>query len=269
MLLANDLLRRCEPRIEVAPLEWGNALPTASPFDVLIGSEIAVLRKQQTNLVQTICSLSHAKSIILISFDDSPPAALDESPKSMYEQEFNEKMTEAGFRRATVMTGSVQWQPVTPCEGLEGTAFKRSLVWLHDLTAAYPNRSHLLQGPRRSLASDAPLRESSPQHTPGLLEMHHISLYYRPDLLRTCSRCQQQFIDAPSANPSFSCRHHKGFYVCRRHPCEIRLNIDGLGDSLGYYSNGMEEWAAEFWDCCGNENKDAPGCAASPHVPYS
>lgn len=64
------------------------------------------------------------------------------------------------------------------------------------------------------------------------------------------------------------CVHHTGLYVCRRHPAEIRCSVEGTGDGLGYYGNGLEGWEATFWDCCGREERDDPGCCISTHVKF-
>ena len=98
---------------------------------------------------------------------------------------------------------------------------------------------------------------------------HHITAFFRPTAINTCSRCHKQFFRMNSLlNDDHLCCYHGGYYVCRRHPAEIRLSIDGQGDSLGYYGNGKEGWAAKFWDCCGNEDEHAMGCRKGPHQLY-
>lgn len=98
--------------------------------------------------------------------------------------------------------------------------------------------------------------------------LHHVIAFYRPVATRTCRRCHQQFFAHADFNPSHACRYHSGYFVCRWHPAETKCSINGLGDGLGYYGNGQENYAAEFWDCCGSENKDAQGCCSETHQPY-
>lgn len=98
--------------------------------------------------------------------------------------------------------------------------------------------------------------------------LHHIIAFYRPAATRTCHRCHQQFFAHADFNPAHACRYHAGYFVCRWHPAETKCSIDGQGDGLGYYGNGQENYAAEFWDCCGSESKSASGCCAASHEPY-
>jgi hypothetical protein len=102
----------------------------------------------------------------------------------------------------------------------------------------------------------------------ALSGQHHIVAYYRHSAVNTCSRCCRQFFKLPSLNPSTACVHHAGFFVCRKHPAETKLSIEGKGDGLGYYGTGAEGFEAKFWDCCGSENPLATGCVSASHVPY-
>ncbi|XP_075495885.1 uncharacterized protein LOC142533124 [Primulina tabacum] len=72
-----------------------------------------------------------------------------------------------------------------------------------------------------------------------------------------CKRCKETYV--ASANSSTSCRFHPSFFVCRRHD-----------DQQRYYELRPNDppYAAKFYDCCGAENKDAPGCTASFHISY-
>jgi predicted nicotinamide N-methyase len=97
---------------------------------------------------------------------------------------------------------------------------------------------------------------------------HHVLAFFLPRAVNTCSRCHQQFFNSPSLNSPRQCRHHSGYYVCRRHPGDTKCSVSGLGDGLGYYGNGVEDWRAEFWDCCGSEDRLAPPCCAAAHVAY-
>ncbi|GAA0143529.1 hypothetical protein LIER_04195 [Lithospermum erythrorhizon] len=74
---------------------------------------------------------------------------------------------------------------------------------------------------------------------------------------RVCKRCKKPFI--ASLNDSNSCRFHPSFFVCRRHD-----------DQKRYYELGPDDppYAAKFYDCCGAEDPNAPGCSTNTHVSY-
>jgi len=95
------------------------------------------------------------------------------------------------------------------------------------------------------------------------LASHRVLLFFPQSALSTCRRCHRRFFSAPAAAGAFNspaqCRHHTELFVRRWHPCETRLDC-GAGDGEGYYGGGTEEYAATFWDCCGAESLDAPGC---------
>lgn len=99
---------------------------------------------------------------------------------------------------------------------------------------------------------------------------HHIAVYYKNSAVNTCNRCHKQFFLLNALNPPTACVHHKGLFVCRKHPAETNLRIaGGQNDGLGYYGNGLEDdYEAAFWDCCGSEDPQHPGCVSSQHVPY-
>jgi hypothetical protein len=85
---------------------------------------------------------------------------------------------------------------------------------------------------------------------------HHIIMFFRPSALQTCSRCYSSFIPLINNSPLFPpsqllCAYHSGYYVCRRHPGETKLSINGQGDGLGYYGNGEEGIRKEVWVCEG------------------
>ena len=88
--------------------------------------------------------------------------------------------------------------------------------------------------------------------------------HMRAGARKTCRRCKVTYVVAD--NTAAECRFHKGEYVCRYHPNGAAAS----GDGLGYYGNGPDGdgWAAKFWDCCGAEEPDAPGCASRPHASY-
>ncbi|EPS62930.1 hypothetical protein M569_11858, partial [Genlisea aurea] len=74
---------------------------------------------------------------------------------------------------------------------------------------------------------------------------------------KLCKRCKS-FYD-PRSNTPESCRFHPSFFVCRRHD-----------DQRRYYELGPYDppYAAKFFDCCGAEDMDAPGCSVGFHISY-
>ncbi|PSC70097.1 hypothetical protein C2E20_6422 [Micractinium conductrix] len=84
--------------------------------------------------------------------------------------------------------------------------------------------------------------------------------------LRTCRRCKQQF--DPEENGPGSCRYHSALWTggevakaigfCREsdqpeHQLKAVFGRTGL---------------VQFWDCCGAELENAPGCCTGRHVTY-
>ncbi|AQK61489.1 putative carbohydrate esterase [Zea mays] len=78
-----------------------------------------------------------------------------------------------------------------------------------------------------------------------------------PPKHKTCRKCKASY--DPSANTRLSCRFHPSFFVCRRHD-----------DQKRYYElrDGDPPYAAKFYDCCGAEDPDAPGCTTDLHRSY-
>ncbi|XP_077235304.1 F-box only protein [Tasmannia lanceolata] len=74
---------------------------------------------------------------------------------------------------------------------------------------------------------------------------------------RVCRRCKDTY--HPHSNTSSSCRFHPSFFVSRRHD-----------DQKRYYELGPDDppYAAKFYDCCGAEDPDAPGCTTDFHASY-
>ncbi|XP_066368520.1 uncharacterized protein [Miscanthus floridulus] len=74
---------------------------------------------------------------------------------------------------------------------------------------------------------------------------------------KLCRRCKTSY--DPSVNTRLSCRFHPSFFVCRRHD-----------DQKRYYElrDGDPPYAAKFYDCCGAEDPDAPGCTTDLHRSY-
>ncbi|CAI9087063.1 OLC1v1021033C1 [Oldenlandia corymbosa var. corymbosa] len=74
---------------------------------------------------------------------------------------------------------------------------------------------------------------------------------------KLCKRCKHSY--NPSSNTPNSCRFHPSFFVCRRHD-----------DQKRYYELGEDDppYAAKFYDCCGAEDPNAPGCTTALHVSF-
>lgn len=247
---------------------------------------------------------SSSQGKLLLKLEESIPATI--SVISKYEKEMNEMMRLAGFHRAIVCTANVEWHkedavdknseiseiPNTSNDfGLideskfQQSSFipKKSFATVEDITLEHYNDLDNISFPQlpfgnghfgsslnimNSERSSKPKSDAS-HHT------HHITAYYRPSAVSVCSRCHKKFLlvlnkDVAGSDrpPGKACRHHGGFYVCRYHPAELRLSIDGGGDGMGYYGNGKEGWEAKFWDCCGDEDINAPGCKWESHLSY-
>lgn len=120
--------------------------------------------------------------------------------------------------------------------------------------------------------------------------------------LRTCRRCKQQF--DPSTNGPASCRYHSALWtggevgkarararavpalfaavallptcppvLLRPRPSPLALQAYGFcrasarpEDQLGAVMG--RTGLVRFWDCCGSEQEDAPGCCTGRHVTY-
>jgi Lysine methyltransferase len=234
----------------------------------------------------------------LLKLEESSPAKVIAISK--YEKEMNEMMKLAGFHRSVVCTANVEWHKEeavdrnslleianTPNLELvdesnirENTSIsKKEFAVVDDITSEHYNDLESISFPQLQFENghfgsslkvmDSIISSDAQHHT------HHITAYYRPSAASVCSRCQKKFLLVLNKNverrdPSSgsACRHHSGYYVCRYHPAELRLSIDGGGDGMGYYGNGKEGWEAKFWDCCGNEDIDAPGCMFKNHLSY-
>jgi hypothetical protein len=83
----------------------------------------------------------------------------------------------------------------------------------------------------------------------------------------------------PSGNTRLSCRFHPSLFVCRRHDDQKRYGDPSLPFPVGkpiksksarYYElrDGDPPYAAKFYDCCGAEDPDAPGCTTDFHRSY-
>jgi predicted nicotinamide N-methyase len=247
--------------------------------DLIIGAEIACLRTRQEKLVETISRLAGPQTLVLITFDDVASSNDgNEAPSSKHEPEFNERMKQKGFCKMVLFTASMEWRKKEATEDsskaggtmVDGDMAGTTIDGIYrDLTLSYhsdipslallkPSSSiykSLLSNKSNSGHHKAVEENASSRDTSAVLSkhLHHVVAYYRPSAARVCARCNRLYFPALSKKSSSSsssssggsscepsCRYHKGYFVCRRHPAEIRCSIDGTGDSLGYYGTGEE-----------------------------
>ncbi|PFH36222.1 hypothetical protein BESB_044140 [Besnoitia besnoiti] len=79
---------------------------------------------------------------------------------------------------------------------------------------------------------------------------------------KLCRRCHSYFNSSDEKERSSGCHYHHQSYVNRYHP-----------EGERYYAAVEENpkhkgWHGSCWECCGAEEKDAPGCTWGPHVTY-
>jgi 2-polyprenyl-3-methyl-5-hydroxy-6-metoxy-1,4-benzoquinol methylase len=234
-----------ESNVTCHALTWGDetSLQTQN-FDIILVCECACLVKQQEKLVQSIADLTGDGTVVIVTFDGKPP------PNDVqYEIKFAKLMNARGFFSQYIDHSRVDWSEELGGAGEERS--KTTTAQVHQLGPQLQNRS------TSPSSTSIRIKESTE---------HHIIAYYRPTATKTCCRCHSQYLELINAQ---SCTFHPGYYVCRKHPGETRLSIDGNGDSLGYYGNGQEGWPAKFWDCCGSEDPSCAGCCVGYHLPYS
>lgn len=203
-------------------LEWGSEIGeqvfnSLTSYRMIIGVEIACLMKQQILLVDTINKLYTPNSIVLLSFDSC-------NGESKYENSFRSLMKCSGYLSKTLSSGSVK-------------SIKDMSVPSLDIHVAQPQGSH-----RSYITLEKDLLPTSKIHG-GNSESepcvkHFVEIFYKPSASKICSRCNNEYFDA--LNNSRACEFHEGFYVCRKHPAETRCSVNGFGDGLGYYGNGVE-----------------------------
>lgn len=245
--------------ISIIPLDWSDQSSYEHDFgnlDLILGAEIACLLQQQDYLLSLIDSLclSSSRSVILLTFD----GLSNTHPMSKYEAAILDKFKSRGYFSNVIIEGRIVWHKSIPND-ISNSEFLQH----NPLPPPPPHTSRRVYCTLQPIGTEQ-LRPN--MDTGDTTQFQHIIAFYRPSAGNTCSRCHSHFLHV--VNSPVACRHHSGFYVCRKHPCETRCSIDGYGDGLGYYGNGQEDWEAKFWDCCGSEDKNAPGCVAAPHVPY-
>ena len=203
-------------------LEWGSDIQNENfniltSHRVIMGVEITCLMKQQSLLVDTINKLYTPNSIVLMSFDSC-------DVESKYEKSFRNMMKINGYLSKTLFSGSVK-------------SIQNISVPSLDAYVAQPVGSH-----RSYITLEKDLQPTSKIHRDSSeaepCVKHFIEIFYKQSASKICSRCNNEYFDA--LNNSRACEFHEGFYVCRKHPAEIRCSVDGFGDGLGYYGNGTE-----------------------------
>lgn len=208
--------------IQVVKFDWSEELPKplehlSTPVGrrkVVVGVEVACLLKQQPFLVEALKALSDPQSIILITFD---------AGSSRYETAFLQRMCDEGFLHKKLYSGKVIFTDFAP------VVQEEQLVLDIPPPAPGVKRSYglLEHGSGYAFPTDADCCVS-----------HNVALLYKQSAVSTCRCCYAQFFEA--LNNDSACQHHSGYFVCRRHPAELRCSIDGKGDGLGYYGNGAE-----------------------------
>jgi hypothetical protein len=258
----------------ILPLDWqvvDNTFQFPS-FDIILGAEITCLKKQHPYLINTIQMLTAVNplAVVLLTFDDIPDK---HNPRSNYEKEFLQFMKEKQYFSAVVFTGRVEWHDDGKTNQFQNAIlsdvtvnYDHDLSWLSIPNNLYfPNSSPYSTTVGKDPSFDERKVEESNHDN---IQYHHVVAFFKPTAVNTCSRCHKQFFRSPVFCCELLCWYHSRYYVCRKHPGETKLSIDGFGDSLGYYGNGKELWEAKFWDCCGSEDPMQPGCRKGPHIPY-
>lgn len=112
--LVERQLNRQLSHTNVFPLTWGCINGAADEEmilsssrrrpDIIVGCEVACLRRQQDAMIASILRLMKPESLVFISFDEPP------QPNSCSsEKEFDHRMRAAGFSKTTVQTSSLAW----------------------------------------------------------------------------------------------------------------------------------------------------------------
>jgi hypothetical protein len=234
-------------------------------YQIIYGVEIACLINQQHKLINTINKLYNDNSIILITFDDTP------SQQSNYEKQFIKIMQKENFVCSVIFTGSIEWDS------------NKKDAYITDLTNKFHNDLNKLAFPIQCKTNyginimndkidESKIDSKNDDKIPPIpsidshqrQNLHHVMAFYKVKSLLTCKNCHKSYVPFMGDK----CLTHSGLFVCRWHPSETKLNINGLGDGEGYYG-GKEDYEAKFWDCCGIEDRNAIGCKYNYHQSYS
>ena len=89
-------------------------------WDVLLGAEIACLKREHEALVKTIDRLADDQTVVLLTFDES----LVDSSGVAYKREFIERMNSHGFHHTPLLDGDVTWSRQEVCASAEPMAGK-------------------------------------------------------------------------------------------------------------------------------------------------
>lgn len=246
--------------------------------DMIVGAEIAVLKKLQPWLVDTIDALAGPQTLVLLSCD-GVPAAL---PDSDFERSLDDRMRSKGFLKAIVHAAKITWV----ASGSSGDSTNRTEeAVLRDLRPEYqvgnadsvPLRVMSLSTQERALTESMDsvvLKSQKTKDDNSELDQHHINMYFRATALRSCRRCHQSFINASTllnnkkyrlfSADMMDCSYHSQYYVCRWHPQEALYSSDGEG----YYGANNDNYEAKFWDCCESADPNARGCMRGCHEAY-
>jgi len=84
--------------------------------------------------------------------------------------------------------------------------------------------------------------------------------------LRTCRRCHARF--DPALNTDTSCRHHASIFTGGELAKATGFLQAAAGPEHSLKAKLGRTGLLRFWDCCGAEDPDTPGCVTGRHVTY-
>ena len=209
-------------RISTVNIDWNDWIMGAGAdfgdIDVILGAEICCLSKQHEGLVSVIDALCGPRTVVLLTFDGSPPP----NEGSAYETAFLLRMRALGFAAQLALYGRVEWTNDTPPSDV-------------DMAASLPDGLPLM--PPHSRRSYATLALSSEEAENIAVDTsprnQHVLAFSRRSAGNTCSRCHCHFLHV--CNSSFACRHHRGHYVCRD---SSAMSVGSRGPGTGIDQEG-------------------------------
>ena len=83
---------------------------------------------------------------------------------------------------------------------------------------------------------------------------------------RTCRVCKRQFAEAE--NHARACRHHPALYTGGEVSKALGFARAGALPEQQLKQVTGRQGLMRFWDCCGAEDPQAPGCEYAKHVPF-
>jgi hypothetical protein len=176
-----ELNVRGRPGIVALPLPWGEdcgpVIESRGRPHVIIGCEVACLRRQQDKLVRSIQTLALPETVVLVSFDEGP-----QPNTCSAERDLDLRMQGLGFRKDTLSAGRVVWERVDPSE--ERAA-------LEDLSMPLGCSEHsACHGYGVRLESTSSETRSGPVSSDNCsIGTHHICAYFKETALCRCSTC--------------------------------------------------------------------------------